>query len=49
MDIQEEDEEEDGEGGLEAQVYSQCCGTVSIFYGSGSDYLEVTVPLRLRI
>ncbi len=35
MDIQQEDEEEDGEGGLEAQVYSQCCGTVKIFYGSG--------------
>jgi hypothetical protein len=38
LDIQQEDEEEDGEGGLEAQVYSQCCGTVTIFYGSGFDF-----------
>jgi hypothetical protein len=38
MDIQQEDEEEDGEGGLETQVNSQCCGTVTIFYGSGSEF-----------
>ncbi len=24
---------------------AQCCGTVTIFYGSGSDFLKVMVPV----
>jgi hypothetical protein len=24
--------------------YKQCCGTVTLYYGSGFDFLQVTVP-----
>ncbi len=27
----------------------QCCGTVAIFYGSGSDFCKVMVPVRVPV